>query len=30
MYWFADSWSGVEEEVDDVFEATQLDEQMDI
>ena len=21
MYWFADSWSGVEEEIDDVFEA---------
>jgi len=30
MYWFADSQSGVEEEVADVFEATQLDEQMDI
>ena len=28
MYWFADLRSGAEEEIDDVFEATQLDEQM--
>lgn len=28
-YWFADSWSGVEGEADDGFEASILDEWMD-